>query len=299
VAAARLAEMATVSEPGPGVTRLPFTPEHRRAAARIAAWMGEAGLAVHMDGAGTLIGRCEGPGPEAPVLLMGSHQDSVRQGGAYDGMMGVLLPILALQALAAEGRSLPFAVECLAFADEEGVRFPTALLGPRALAGTLDPEVLDGVDSDGVSLAAAMADFGLDPAGLGGLARERAGLLGYVETHIEQGPALEAEAEALGVVTAISGIERHAIAVTGRAAHAGTTPMAWRRDALAAAAEIVTALEARARATEGLVATVGTLEVSPGAVNAIPGAVRLTAELRAAADATREAAGRWLADFCA
>lgn len=292
LAAARLDAIAACSEPGPGVTRLPFTPEHRAALEQITEWMQDAGLAVSLDAAGTLIGRQEGPDDGAPVLLFGSHQDSVRHGGRFDGILGVALPVLALKALREAGTCLPFAVEVLAFADEEGVRFPTALLGPRALAGRLDMAVLEMRDQGGVRLADAMADFGLAPQDLPLLCRDPASVAGYVELHIEQGPVLEAEAQALGVVSAICGIERHSVTLTGEAAHAGTVPMHLRRDALAGAAELVGMVEALGQGTEGLLATVGALDVRPGVVNAVPGEVHLTVELRAPVDATREAAGR-------
>jgi len=280
--------LAEVSEPGPGVTRMPFSEEHRRVVPLLTELMEAAGMTVSMDASGTLIGRRAGP-EGAPVLLLGSHQDSVREGGAYDGAMGIVLPALALKAL--RDTDLPYAIELLAFADEEGARFPTALMGPRALAGTFDMAALDLKDPDGISLRQAMTDFGLVPDELPGLKRDPAGILGWIECHIEQGPVLEGEGEALGVVTAICGIERHAARFTGQAAHAGTVPMALRRDALAGAAELVGAVEARAREIEGLLATVGALRVQPGVVNAVPGAVDLTVEIRAAVDETRETAG--------
>lgn len=298
LAAARLDAIAACSEPGPGVTRLPFTPEHRAALEQITRWMQDAGLAVSLDAAGTLIGRQEGP-EGAPVLLFGSHQDSVRHGGRFDGILGVALPVLALKALRDAGIRLPFAVEVLAFADEEGVRFPTALLGPRALAGRLDMTVLDMRDHAGERLADAMADFGLVPQDLPLLRRDPLQVAGYVELHIEQGPVLEAEAQALGVVSAICGIERHSVTLTGEAAHAGTVPMHLRRDALAGAAELVSMVEAMGQGTEGLLATVGAFDVRPGVVNAVPGEVQLTVELRAPVDATREAAGRAVAQAVA
>jgi allantoate deiminase len=298
-----LARLATCSAPGPGVTRLPFTPEHRAALDMLRALMQQAGLSVHLDAAGTLIGRQEGPegpdgteGPEgAPVLLLGSHQDSVREGGAYDGIMGVVLPILALMKLRAQAVRLPFAVEVLAFADEEGVRFPTALMGPRALAGTFDMAALEMQDRDGVSLRRAMEDFGLAPDDLPQLRRDRAQVLGWIETHLEQGPVLESTGHGLGIVTAICGIERHIITLRGTAAHAGTMPMALRRDALAGASALVLAVEGLAQARAGVLATVGALALRPGVVNAVPGEVTLTVELRAPNDADRSAAAADLA----
>ncbi len=289
-----LNRLAECSEPGPGVTRLPFTPQHRAALAVLTELMEAAGLQVHLDDAGTLIGRQDGP-PGAPVLLTGSHQDSVREGGAYDGIMGVVLPVLALMKLKEQGTPLPFAVEVLAFADEEGVRFPTALMGPRALAGRFDSAALDLADRGGVTLRQAMRDFGLNPEGLPALARDAAQVLGWIECHIEQGPVLDTAGEALGIVTGICGIERHSVTLSGQAAHAGTVPMQMRRDALAGAAEVILAVEAVARATEGLLATVGALDLRPGVVNAVPGQVSLTIEIRAPSDRVRlEAAERIL-----
>jgi len=177
------------------------------------------------------------------------------------------------------------------------VRFPTALMGPRALAGTFDPAVLDMHDAEGVRLRAAMAAFGLAPDDVAGLARDPAGIIGYVEAHIEQGPVLEAEGEALGVVTAICGIERHQVTFVGETGHAGTLPMEMRRDALVGAAALISETDRLARATPGLLATVGSLAVAPGAVNAVPREARLTLELRAPDDAIREAAGVALGSF--
>lgn len=295
-AAALLAELAACSAPGPGVTRLPFTPEHRAVLDVLTARMAAAGMTVHLDAGGTLIGRRAGP-PGAPTLLMGSHQDSVPEGGAYDGIMGVVLPLLALEQLHAADITLPFAVEVLAFADEEGVRFPTALLGPRALAGTVDMSVLDMADAGGTPLRRAMTDFGLDPAALAGVARAPGDILAYVEGHIEQGPVLEAGGNALGVVTAICGIERHSVTLTGETGHAGTLPMGLRRDALVGAAALVREVDRLARATPGLLGTVGTLEVAPGAVNAVPREVRMSVELRAPDDEVRSAAADAITAF--
>ena len=295
-AEALLADLAACSEPGPGVTRLPFTPQHRAALDLLEARMRAAGLAVTLDDAGTLIGRRAGP-PGALTLLMGSHQDSVRQGGAFDGIMGVVLPLLALEKLAEEGIELPFSVEVLAFADEEGVRFPTALVGSRALAGTFDPEVLSMQDAQGISLRMAMSEFGLDPDRITTLARDPAAVLGFVETHIEQGPVLEAEDQALGVVTAICGIERHQIVLTGETGHAGTLPMEGRRDALVGAAALVTEVVRLGETTPGLRATVGALTVEPNVVNAVPRRVRMSAEFRSPDDDTRRRAGEALHRF--
>ena len=214
---AMLDDIASCSDGRPGVTRLPFTSEHHRAAAIIKGWMEETGLAVHMDAAGTIIGRREGVA-DGPTLLFGSHQDSVRNGGKYDGIMGVLLPILALREI--KNLPLPFSVQVMAFADEEGVRFPTALIGSRALAGSFDPSALELKDQDGISIHDAMVEFGLRPDGIESLDLRNRSIIGYVETHIEQGPVLYNENVPLGVVTAIAGIERHHISLMGIAGHA-------------------------------------------------------------------------------
>ncbi|TMV90101.1 M20 family metallo-hydrolase [Thioclava sp. BHET1] len=295
VAAKRLEIIAKASEPGPGVTRLPFGPEHEAALEIITEWMTAAGCSVTLDAAGTLIGRREGPAG-APTLLIGSHQDSVRLGGAFDGIMGVALGCLALETLG--DQTLPCSVEVLAFADEEGVRFPTALIGPRALAGTLDRGVFAMQDKAGVSLGAALTSFGGDPEGTVALARDPAQIAGYLELHIEQGPVLEAADKPLGVVTAISGIERHRVTITGEAGHAGTVPMEMRHDALLAASDLVRGVHDMARA-HGIRATVGQLDVSPNVVNAIPARVDLTIEIRAAEDPARAAMGAALGPLCA
>lgn len=295
-AADLLDDLASLSEPGSGVTRLPFTAEHRAAVELLSARMRQAGLSVTLDDAGTLVGRLEGPAGRG-TLLMGSHQDSVRQGGAYDGIMGVVLPLIALEKLRAEGREVPCSVEVLAFADEEGVRFPTALVGSRALAGTVDAGVLDMEDAGGMTLRAAMTGFGLSPDGIGALARDPGDVIGFVETHIEQGPVLERAGEALGVVSAICGIERHSIGIVGETGHAGTLPMEGRKDALVAAAAIVTEVNRLARETEGLRGTVGALSIGPNVVNAVPRVARMTAEFRSAEDDVRRAAGEALHAF--
>ena len=237
----------------------------------LAQYMQEAGLSVRLDAAGTLVGRREGATADARTLLIGSHIDSVRNAGSFDGPLGIVLGIEALEILRARGARSPFAVEVLAFGDEEGVRFPTTLTGSRALAGAFDPAALDSADAQGVSRREALAAFGCDPARIGAEARDPARTLGYVEVHIEQGPVLEQRGLALGVVTAINGASRGEILVTGEAGHSGTVPMAMRRDAAVAAAQIVLAVEEIARATPDLVATVGRMEIPGGAVNVVPG----------------------------
>lgn len=276
--------------PGAGLTRLYLSPAHRRAVELVSGWMREAGLSVRMDAAATVIGERAGPAPGAPVLLLGSHLDSVRDGGCYDGNLGVLGGLAALELLHARGVALPFGVALLAFGDEEGVRFPVTLTGSRALAGTLEiGHQLAARDMDGLSLGQALAAFGGAPDGLAG-ARFTGPVLGFVELHIEQGPVLEQAGLALGIVTAINGASRYRMLVEGEAGHAGTVPMAGRRDALAAAAEMLVAIRRIALGLQDITATIGRIEVQPGAVNVIPGHAMFTLDLRAPLDVHRTAA---------
>jgi allantoate deiminase len=278
----RLAELATLSDTPDGLTRLFLSPAHKRAVALVACWMREAGLETHVDAIGNLVGR-KGTGRK---ILLGSHIDTVRDAGWYDGNFGVLAAIAAVQAAG----DLPYAVEIVAFGDEEGVRFPQTLSGSRAVAGRFDPAAFSGKDADGVSMGEALIAFGGDPEGVAAVARNPADVLGYVELHIEQGPVLEAEQIPVGVVTAINGASRFAVVVTGDAGHAGTVPMPMRRDALAAASEMILAVEAVGRSAPDLVATVGALAVHPGAPNSVPGVVKFSIDVRAAVDAARHEA---------
>ncbi|WP_380779907.1 Zn-dependent hydrolase [Sphingomonas sp. R86520] len=266
-----------------------LTPAHRTAIDRLGAWMVEAGMQVRIDPAANLIGRYEGLVPDAPALVIGSHIDSVRDGGKYDGPLGVMLGIEAVAAL--QGRRLPFAIEVIAFGDEEGSRFPAAMLTSRAVAGTLDAAALDMVDAQGISVADALAEIGLDVGDYLTAARKPGTTLAYLEAHIEQGPLLEAEGLAVGTVTGIAAQLRYEITVTGTAGHAGTTSMPLRRDALAGAAKMILAVETIARAAASdLVATVGRIEASPGAANVIPGSVTFTLDVRSGDAARRDEA---------
>jgi len=284
----RLNEIAACSLAGPGVTRFPFTPEHAAALTQIRDWMSRAGLRPRLDAAATLIGKSDGT-TTAPAVLIGSHQDSVREGGRYDGIMGVLIGCLAMERLTAEGVQLPFPVEVLAFADEEGVRFPTALLGPRVLAGSFDPAVLEMRDAEDMLLRTALARFGGTPEALAQQARTPADSRAYLEIHIEQGPVLEQADTPCGIVTGICGIERNTVTFTGETGHAGTVPMQGRRDALVAATEFITKVHDAARQCDGLRATVGTLTLKPAVVNAIPRQAELSLEIRALSDEARAA----------
>lgn len=284
-----LNDIASCSASNDGVTRLPFTPQHRAAIEKIKTWMIDSGLKVHVDDAGTVIGRLEGS-PNSPTLLLGSHQDSVHNGGRFDGIMGVLLPILALRKI--RNITLPYSVQVMAFADEEGVRFPTALIGPRALAGTLDIDSLDLKDDNGISIRDAMIKFQLNPKTLHKLDLRNTPLIGYIETHIEQGPVLYEKNLPLGIVTAISGIERHQIILKGVSGHAGTTPMDNRQDTLACAAELVLNAEKIAKDTADLIATIGKFTVAPNVVNVISSQVSMVLEVRSASDEIREIGGK-------
>jgi allantoate deiminase len=287
---ARLDELATFSDEEGRLTRLYLSPAHGRAMRQVAAWITAAGMAARIDPVGNVIGRYEGREPGAPAVLIGSHIDTVVDAGRYDGALGVLAGIAAVGALHRAGERLPVALEVIAFGDEEGVRFPTTLTGSRAIAGTLDPGALGARDGDGVSLREALAAAGCDGDAFEGCARRPEDTVAYLEVHIEQGPVLEAEGLPVGVVTAINGATRWRVEVSGEAGHAGTVPMGLRRDALAAAAEMVLAVEREGRAMENLVATVGQLQVWPGAVNVVPGAVRFSIDVRAPSNAVREAA---------
>jgi allantoate deiminase len=253
-------------------------------------WMRSAGMRAHLDAIGNVCGRYEGERPGLPCLMLGSHYDTVRDAGKWDGPLGLITAISCVADLNRRGKKLPFAIEVTGFADEEGIRFASTLLGSRAVAGTFDESVLDSRDSRGTSMREALSQFGLDPGQIGAAARARSELLAYVELHIEQGPVLEAEGLPVGVVTAISGATRLAVVLTGMAGHAGTVPMALRRDALAGAAECIAAIENFCRADAGLVGTVGTINAMPGATNVIPGRVSFTIDMRAASDAHRRKA---------
>ncbi|MCC6984331.1 MAG: allantoate amidohydrolase [Bauldia sp.] len=284
----RLSALARFTDEPGRLTRLYLGPAHRAAADEVVRWMREAGMSALIDAAANVVGRYEGAAPDAPAFLLGSHIDSVRDAGRFDGPLGVLAAIAAVGDLARRGRRRPFAIEVVAFGDEEGIRFPTTLTGSMALAGRFDPRCLDDVDADGISHRDALIAFGCDPAGIPALARTGGRALAYLEAHIEQGPVLERRHLPLGIVSAINGVSRGAVEVTGGAGHAGTVPMDHRKDALAGAAEMVLAVEKAARS--GVVATVGQLVVPEGAVNTVPGRVRFTYDVRSADDTRRRAA---------
>jgi len=283
-------DWARFSEEADKLTRVFLSAEHRACADAVMAAMGAAGMQARVDAIGNVVGRYEGLTSDAPVLLTGSHIDTVRDAGAYDGNLGVALPVACIAELNAGGRRLPFAIEVIAFGDEEGVRFPSTLSGSRTIAGTFDPAALALTDADGTSMAEALLDFGCDPHAIGSEARDPSKVAAFIEVHIEQGPVLESEELPVGVVTAINGASRFGITVDGMAGHAGTVPMQLRRDALAGASEMALAIERRGAADPGLVATVGRFDAQPGAVNVIPGRVEFTLDIRAPDDGLRERA---------
>jgi allantoate deiminase len=282
--------LGRLSELEGGLTRVFLSPQQREANSLVQGWMREAGMDARLDAIGNCVGRYEGERPGLPCLMLGSHLDTVRDAGRYDGMLGVLCAVECVRALHGTGTRLPFAIEVLGFGDEEGVRYGSTLLGSRAVAGTFDPSVLDKADADGVTMRDALAAFGLDPAAIGSIARKRGEVLAYAELHIEQGPVLEAAGLPVGVVTAINGGNRFAIEIAGMAGHAGTVPMSLREDALTAAAECVLAVERIARSMPDVVGTVGRIAAHPGAMNVIPGKVAFSVDVRAPTDDKRRAA---------
>lgn len=272
------------SDSAEGLTRTYLSPAYGAAQDRLAQWMVEAGLVVRRDAAMNLIGRYEGSDPDAPVLLIGSHLDSVRNAGRYDGPLGIMLGIEAVAALSSADVRMPFPIEVIAFGDEEGSRFPAAMLTSRAVAGTLDPATLNVRDGEGVALA-DLVDIEVYPTA----AREPGSVLAYFEAHIEQGPVLEAQGLAVGTVTGIAAQLRFEITVSGTAGHAGTTAMDLRRDAVTGMAEMVLAAEAVARVGPAdLVATVGLVSVPSGAANVVAGMCTFTLDVRAGDGARRD-----------
>ena len=287
----RIEALGAISETSDHLTRIFLSPEHRAAADLLLSWMRDAGMTAHLDAIGNVCGRYEGEQAGLPCLMLGSHYDTVRDAGKWDGPLGLITAISCVADLHRRGKRLPFALEVTGFADEEGVRFASTLLGSRAVAGTFDESVLGSRDSDGLSMRDALRKFGLDPDHIGAAARARSELLAYVELHIEQGPVLEGLNLPVGVVTAIAGATRLAARLTGMAGHAGTVPMLLRRDALAGSAECIVEIEQFCRTDQdGLVGTVGYIDARPGATNVIPGQVSFTIDIRAPSDAHRKLA---------
>jgi len=267
-----------------------MTIAHRKTAVQLATWMREAGMEISIDAVGNVVGRYLSDKPNAKTLMTGSHYDTVCDGGKYDGREGILLPIAVVRHLHERGEKLPFHLEIVGFCEEEGVRFKSTFLGSNAIAGRFDMTLLDKTDADGITMRAALQDAGHDVNQIAAIARDPANLLGFVEVHIEQGPVLLERGLPVGIVTSIAGSCRYMIDLAGVASHAGTTPMTTRKDAAAAAAEIILFVEKRCAQAPSLVGTVGQLQVPHGSVNVIPGACRLSLDVRAADDITRDAA---------
>jgi allantoate deiminase len=294
----RVEALGRISDEPGRLTRTFCSPAMRRANQLAGAWMRQAGMAVRQDAVGNLIGHYAAKSPKSKVrgltpekvLLLGSHLDTVRNAGSFDGPLGVLLGIGCVEHLKRNRVRLPFGLEVIGFADEEGVRYQTAYLGSRAVAGCLDSQCLLQKDAAGISMAEAIRGFGGEPKKLEQARFDPRRLVGYLEAHIEQGPRLEHENLALGLVTTIGGQARLRITFAGRAAHAGSTPMRLRQDALCAAAEFILAVEHHAGKTAALVATVGQIQIEPNASNVIPGKALLTLDVRHPRDSVRAAA---------
>jgi allantoate deiminase len=277
---------AMTEEPG-RITRRFLTPPVRAVHDYLRARMQELGMQVHVDAAGNLRGLWQSQNASGKRLVMGSHIDTVPDAGAYDGVLGVVVALEWVRI--AKELKFPINIEVIAFSEEEGVRFGVPFIGSRAVAGRFDEDILEAKDSDGVTLEAAIRAFGLDPGLIGKAALDK-DAVGFVEVHIEQGPVLESESLSVALVTAIVGQTRLTFEFIGHANHAGTTPMRLRHDALAAAAEWIAKVETLALATDGLVATVGKVVVEPNAGNVVPGAVKVSLDVRHAIDSTRKEA---------
>ncbi|WP_431625399.1 allantoate amidohydrolase [Enterobacter chuandaensis] len=287
---ARADALAAISETPDALTRVYLSTQHLQANQLVGQWMRQAGMTVWQDSVGNICGRYEGAQEGAQAVLLGSHLDTVRNAGRYDGMLGVLTAIEVVDSLHQQGVHLAQAIEIVGFGDEEGTRFGITLLGSRGLTGTWPQGWLERCDASGISVAQAMVQAGLDPARVALAARHQDDFSACLELHIEQGPCLEQEGLALGVVEAINGARRLSCRFTGEAGHAGTVPMLHRRDALAAAAEWMVIIENATRQQGGkLVATVGELRCLPGAVNVIPGEVQLSLDIRGPQDGPLDA----------
>ncbi|SIT85046.1 allantoate amidohydrolase [Microbacterium sp. RU33B] len=291
---ARCDELARVTATPGEIERVYLSPEHARVNRLAAEWMREIGMRTWQDAAGNQLGRLDpAQTREAPALMLGSHLDTVLDAGRFDGIVGVLMGLEVVRLLRrraddASFSPFPFALEVVAFSDEEGTRFGKALLGSSAVAGTWDEDWWDLVDADDVTLRRAFLEFGLDPARIGEAARHPDELVGYLEAHIEQGPELDRRGESLAVVSSIASARRFQLEVEGEARHAGGTPYDMRRDALLGASEAALAVERICRAEHHIIGTVGQFEAFPGAVNVVPGEVRFSLDLRGEFDGERD-----------
>jgi allantoate deiminase len=281
---ARCRHLSTFSEQPGRTTRTFLSPPMRDCHREITKWLEPLGAEVTIDAAGNFRAVYAAADPRAPRLLVGSHLDTVPDAGPFDGILGVVLGAALIEI--SHGERLPFTIELVGFSEEEGVRFSTPFIGSRALVGTLDEEILNRKDARGVSVREAIENFGLDPSQIPH-ARLEGQVLGFIEFHIEQGPLLEELGLPLGIVEVIAGQSKSRVTFLGRANHAGTTPMHRRHDAIAGAAEWITAVEQEARRVPGLVATVGTIHAKPGVTNVIAGEAELSLDVRHRADEVR------------
>jgi hydantoinase/carbamoylase family amidase len=282
--------LALFSEDPPQITRIYLSEQHKQAGEYLIGLMRRAGMTAGCDALGNIVGRYEAADPNAPVVMTGSHQDSVRNAGKYDGLFGIITAIACVKDLHDRGKRLPYTLEVVGFCDEEGVRFGATLIGSKAMAGSFEPAWLDNTDDKGVTMRQALIDFGGNPGGWQDVDRHGKNVVAYVESHIEQGPVLLNDGLPVGVVTAIAGASRLRVRVTGLAGHAGTVPMGSRQDALTAASEMVLFVERYCEGKPGLVGTVGKMAVLPGAINVIPQDVEFTIDVRSGDDALRREA---------
>jgi len=285
----RCDQLADISSLEEGIFRAYLTPEHKAANSLVAAWMQEAGMNTWQDAAGNQCGRYASHDENAPILILASHLDTVPNAGKYDGIIGVLAAIEVVSFLNSQKTYLPFHIDIIGFADEEGSRFGATLLGSRAVAGDWHESLWQKEDENGLTLDKAFREFGLSPEDISKASYQSNNVLAYWELHIEQGPVLENENLPVGIVSAIAGARRFTIDIQGMAGHAGTVPMALRQDALVAASKLILAAERIAKDYD-VVATVGEIKAYPGAVNVIPGAVQLSLDIRSEDDAKRDAA---------
>lgn len=270
-----------------GVSRQSLSEQHRLLCEQLREWMQAAGMQVRMDNGANVIGRYAAKDAQAPVIILGSHQDTVPHGGKYDGMLGIIVPLLMIHHCHEQDISFPFHIDVVAFSDEEGARFKSTLLGSKVLSGTLDREMLEAQDQSGQSVYQALLDFACDPEQIEQDAYASDTVQGFIEVHIEQGPILEQEGLALGVVDAITGIERHELTIYGVAGHAGTVPVPGRQDALLGAAKVIVGVNQLLRADPLLVGVVGSINNSPNGVNVISDHTCLSIELRSPDDQVR------------
>ncbi|WP_339349150.1 allantoate amidohydrolase [uncultured Alteromonas sp.] len=287
---ARCEALGSLSQNPSCLDRRYLTEQHKLANQLTSGWMIEAGMTTWQDSVGNIWGRYTSAVPNAPCLIIGSHLDTVPNGGKYDGMLGVVAPVTLMAMFSGEGRQFPFHIDIVGFCDEEGTRFGTTLLGSRALTGKWQDEWRRLKDEDGISLEDAMKNFGLDFDAINSATIAQTDLLGYLELHIEQGPVLEQENLPVGVVNAIAGAKRFSLTVTGMAGHAGTVPMSMRHDALCASAEMILAVESISQQRPGVVATVGKIENAPNGVNVISGRCQFSLDIRSEEDPLRDAA---------